>query len=54
MLTGKQTKGGSLTPSHEHYVRAIAEVRSRLGYARLVERLASLGARVRLESEPSS
>ncbi len=37
MLTGKQTKGGTLTPSHEHYLRAIAEVRSRLGYARLVD-----------------
>lgn len=35
MLSGKHVRSGSLTPSHEHYLRAIHEVRARQGYARL-------------------
>ena len=35
MLSGKQSR--DLSPSHEHYLRAIWEVRSRRGYARLTD-----------------
>jgi Mn-dependent DtxR family transcriptional regulator len=37
MLSGKKAGSGSLTPSHEHYLRALWEVRDRLGYARLTD-----------------
>src|SRR5689334_8388685 len=37
MLSGKQTRSRSLSASHEHYLRAIWEVRSHLGYARLTD-----------------
>lgn len=43
MLSGKHTRRRSLTPSHEHYLRAIYEVRSELGYARLTDVARSLG-----------
>jgi DtxR family Mn-dependent transcriptional regulator len=42
MLVGKR-QPAQLTPSHEHYLRAIWEVRSRLGYARLVDVAHELG-----------
>lgn len=41
MLTGKSAR--SLTPSHEHYLRAIWEVRERHGYARLTDVARELG-----------
>jgi DtxR family Mn-dependent transcriptional regulator len=37
MLTGKQTRNRSLTASHEHYLRAIWQVRVRQGYARVTD-----------------
>lgn len=37
MLSGKQARIRDLTASHEHYLRAIFEVRSDLGYARLTD-----------------
>jgi DtxR family Mn-dependent transcriptional regulator len=37
VLSGKQTHSRDLSASHEHYLRAIWEVRSRRGYARLVD-----------------
>ncbi len=37
MLTGKQAHLKDLTPSHEHYLRAIFEVRSSRGYARVTD-----------------
>jgi Mn-dependent DtxR family transcriptional regulator len=37
MLSGKKLDGRPLTPSHEHYLRAIWAVRARLGYARLTD-----------------
>jgi DtxR family Mn-dependent transcriptional regulator len=37
MLSGKQARRRPLTASHEHYLRAIYEVRSDLGYARLTD-----------------
>lgn len=37
MLSGKQAQSRELTPSHEHYLRAIWEVRSERGYARLTD-----------------
>lgn len=43
MLTGKKHQAGTLTPSHEHYLRAIWEVRSRRGYARLTDVARELG-----------
>jgi DtxR family Mn-dependent transcriptional regulator len=43
MLSGKQNRSGGLTPSHEHYLRAIWEVRSRHGYARLTDVARELG-----------
>lgn len=35
MLSGKQALARALTASHEHYLRALWEVRSQRGYARL-------------------
>ena len=43
MLTGKSPALHELTPSHEHYLRALWEVRSRLGYARLSDVARELG-----------
>ena len=43
MLSGKKTRRRALTPSHEHYLRAIWEVRSRHGYARLTDVAHELG-----------
>jgi DtxR family Mn-dependent transcriptional regulator len=43
MLTGKQTQFKDLTPSHEHYLRAIYEVRGRRGYARVTDVARELG-----------
>ncbi len=37
MLSGKQSHTRDLSASHEHYLRAIFEVRSRRGYARLAD-----------------
>src|SRR5262249_18461440 len=37
MLYGKQSRAREFSASHEHYLRAIWDVRSRLGYARLVD-----------------
>ena len=43
MLSGKQSPRRALTPSHEHYLRAIWEVWSRHGYARLTDVARQLG-----------
>ena len=43
MLSGKQARSRELSPSHEHYLRAILEVRAHQGYARLVDVARSLG-----------
>ncbi len=43
MLSGKTTRSRDLTPSSEHYLRAIWEVRSRRGYARLADVARQLG-----------
>lgn len=43
MLSGKKGPRPALTPSHEHYLRAIWEVRSRHGYARLTDVAQELG-----------
>ena len=43
MLSGKPSGVRDLTPSHEHYLRAIWEVRSRQGYARLSDVARELG-----------
>ncbi len=43
MLTGKFHGNRELSPSHEHYLRAIWEVRSRRGYARLTDVAKELG-----------
>lgn len=43
MLSGKKSSQWALTPSHEHYLRAIWEVRSRNGYARLTDVAQELG-----------
>lgn len=43
MLSGKQTQSRPLSPSHEHYLRAIWEVRTRQGYARLTDVARELG-----------
>jgi len=37
MLSGKHPHAGGLTPSLEHYLRAIWEVRTQRGYARLAD-----------------
>jgi Mn-dependent DtxR family transcriptional regulator len=43
MLSGKQTHARDLSASHEHYLRAIWEVRSQRGYARLTDVARELG-----------
>ncbi len=43
MLSGKQTQERALSASHEHYLRAIFEVRSQRGYARLSDVSRELG-----------
>lgn len=43
MLSGKPTRFRDLTPSSEHYLRAIWEVRSKRGYARLTDVARQLG-----------
>ena len=43
MLSGKQTHSRDISASHEHYLRAIWEVRSRRGYARLTDVARELG-----------
>ena len=37
MLSGKRSRNGDLSASHEHYLRAIWKVRAQRGYARLVD-----------------
>src|SRR5262245_1252367 len=37
MLSGKQAQSRDLSASHEHYLRAIWEVRTQRGYARLID-----------------
>jgi len=37
MLSGKRRPAPSLSPSHEHYLRALWDVRERQGYARLTD-----------------
>lgn len=43
MLSGKRRSTTKLSPSHEHYLRALWEVRSRQGYARLTDVARELG-----------
>ncbi len=43
MLSGKSAPLHDLTPSHEHYLRAIWETRARRGYARLTDVARELG-----------
>ena len=43
MLTGKSSGTNELTRSHEHYLRALWEVRSQRGYARLTDVARELG-----------
>lgn len=43
MLTGKHSPTRELSASHEHYLRAIWEVRSKRGYARLSDVARELG-----------
>jgi DtxR family Mn-dependent transcriptional regulator len=43
MLTGKRLPPGALSPSHEHYLRAIWDVRERFGYARVTDVAQTLG-----------
>jgi DtxR family transcriptional regulator, Mn-dependent transcriptional regulator len=43
MLSGKHTQARDLSASHEHYLRAIWEVRSRRGYARVSDVARELG-----------
>ena len=43
MLSGKKSHERPLSPSHEHYLRAIWEVRTRQGYARLTDVARELG-----------
>lgn len=43
MLAGKLTHAKDLSPSHEHYLRALWEVRGRRGYARLSDVARELG-----------
>jgi len=43
MLSGKQSHVRDLTPSHEHYLRAIWAVRHQRGYARLTDVARELG-----------
>lgn len=43
MLSGKHDARRALSPSHEHYLRAIWALRSRTGYARLADVARELG-----------
>jgi DtxR family transcriptional regulator, Mn-dependent transcriptional regulator len=43
MLSGKKRPPRTLTPSHEHYLRAILDVRATRGYARLTDVARELG-----------
>jgi len=43
LLSGKQVQSRGLSASHEHYMRAIWEVRSQRGYARLSDVARELG-----------
>jgi Mn-dependent DtxR family transcriptional regulator len=43
MLSGKQVHTRELSASHEHYLRAIWEVRAKQGYARLIDVARELG-----------
>lgn len=43
MLSGKRKTDSRLSPSHEHYLRAIWELRARSGYARLTDVAHELG-----------
>lgn len=43
MLSGKQSAQRALSPSHEHYLRAIWELRERAGYARQTDVARELG-----------
>jgi DtxR family Mn-dependent transcriptional regulator len=43
MLSGKQAHSRNLSASHEHYLRAIWEVRSKRGYGRLTDVARELG-----------
>lgn len=43
MLSGKHVRVRELTASHEHYLRALYEVRARRGYARLSDVARELG-----------
>jgi DtxR family Mn-dependent transcriptional regulator len=43
MLSGKQGTHRALSPSHEHYLRAIWELRARAGYARQTDVARELG-----------
>ncbi|MCC6652606.1 MAG: metal-dependent transcriptional regulator [Candidatus Eisenbacteria bacterium] len=43
MLLGKYSAQRPLSPSHEHYLRAIWDVRSRRGYARMADVARELG-----------
>jgi len=43
MLTGKQSHSRALSASHEHYLRAIYQVRVQRGYARLTDVARELG-----------
>ena len=43
MPSGKRSPHGDLSPSHEHYLRAIWEARTRTGYARVSDVARELG-----------
>jgi len=43
MLSGKRSPSGALSPSHEHYLRAIWEALERRGYARVTDVASALG-----------
>ena len=43
MLAGKHMHSRELTPSHEHYLRAVLEMRAQQGYARLTDVAKLLG-----------
>jgi DtxR family Mn-dependent transcriptional regulator len=43
MLSGKRRPAAALSPSHEHYLRALWEVHTRQGYARLTDVARELG-----------
>ena len=50
MLSGKQPQTRQLSPSQEHYLRSIWEVRTRQGYARLTDDLV-MAERVRMSEQ---